>query len=107
VTLFSRELSPIYHSVAWAEAYIHTKWHLDPSRRLPTTDMGRKLGGCAPLVELGPHLIQCGQGRGLYLHAKFHVDAMHPTVWPQYTSVTDRTNSPKTTWRNGNKTKTK
>ena len=40
VLLFSRELSPIYHSVAWAEAYIHTKWHLDPSSRLPTTDMG-------------------------------------------------------------------
>ena len=29
--------------------------------------MGQKLGGCAPLgeVELGPHLTQCGQGRGL------------------------------------------
>jgi len=28
--------------------------------------MGRKLGGCAPLGEgeLGPHLTQCGQGRG-------------------------------------------
>jgi len=34
---------------------------------LATTDMGRKLGGCAPLREevLGPHLTQCGQGRGL------------------------------------------
>jgi len=33
------------------EAYVHTKWHLDPSSRLDTTDMGRKLqfcaGGCA------------------------------------------------------------
>jgi len=29
--------------------------------------MDRKLGGCAPLGEgeLGPHLTQCGQGRGL------------------------------------------
>ena len=35
--------------------------------RLATTDMGRKLRGCAPLVEgeLGPCLTQCGQGRDL------------------------------------------
>ena len=26
--------------VAWAEVYLHTKWHLDPSSRLPTIDMG-------------------------------------------------------------------
>ena len=34
-------------SVAWAEAYLRTKWHLDPSSRLATIDMGRKLGGVA------------------------------------------------------------
>jgi len=28
-----------------------TKWHLDPCTHLAATDMGRKLGGCAPLVE--------------------------------------------------------
>jgi len=27
-----------------AEAYLHTKWHLHPSSRVATTDMGRKLG---------------------------------------------------------------
>ena len=27
-----------------AEAYLHTKWNIDPSSRLVTTDMGRKLG---------------------------------------------------------------
>jgi len=44
---------PIEHKVAWAEAYLHTKWHLSPSIRLATTDIGRKLGGggCAPLGE--------------------------------------------------------
>jgi len=31
--------------VAWAEAYLRTKWHLDPSSRLAATDMGQKLGG--------------------------------------------------------------
>jgi len=35
---------PIEHKVAWAEVYLHTKWHLSPSSRLATTDIGRKLG---------------------------------------------------------------
>jgi len=25
---------PIQHNVAWAQAYLCTKWHLDPSNRL-------------------------------------------------------------------------
>jgi len=36
---------PIKHKVAWAEAYLRTKWHLSPSNHLATTDIGRKLGG--------------------------------------------------------------
>ena len=40
----------IWHNVAWAEANLHTKWHLDPSNRLATLDMGRKLGGGASWV---------------------------------------------------------
>jgi len=53
-------LVSIEHKIAWAEAYLHTKWHLSPSSSLATTDNGRKLGGCAPLgeEELGPHLTQ-------------------------------------------------
>jgi len=35
---------PIEHKVAWAEAYLHTKWHHSPLSRLATTDIGRKLG---------------------------------------------------------------
>jgi len=38
-----------YHNVAWAEAYLPTKWHLDPSSCLATTGMGRKLGEAVPL----------------------------------------------------------
>jgi len=30
--------------VAGAEAYLHTKLHVDPSDRLLTIDMGRKVG---------------------------------------------------------------
>jgi len=37
-------------TVAWAEVYLRTKWHLDPSSHLATTDMGHKLGrGAVPL----------------------------------------------------------
>jgi len=39
-----RSWVPIQHNVAWDEAYLRTKWHLDPSGRLATIDMGRKLG---------------------------------------------------------------
>jgi len=58
----SNAMSPV------AETYLPTKWHLDPSSRLATTDMGRKLGGCCAAFfvgELRSHLIQCGMGRGL------------------------------------------
>jgi len=37
--------------MTWDEAYLRTKWHLDPSSRLVTIDVGRKLGDCsAPLL---------------------------------------------------------
>ena len=37
----------IEHKVAWAEAYLHTKWHFNVSSRLATINMGRKFGGLA------------------------------------------------------------
>jgi len=62
--------------VAWAEAYLHTKWHLDPSSRLATIDMGRKFGSMLPFGggELGLHLAQCGLVVA-YLYAKWYLDA--------------------------------
>ena len=76
------------HKVAWAEAYLHTKWHLDPCSHLATTNMGRKLGA-VPLWggELVPCLTQCVRGRPTYMPSFI---LMHPTVWPQCTNVTDR-----------------
>ena len=60
--LCTRELHPVCHSVIWAEVYLRTKWHLDPSSRLATihVNMGHKLGGAVPffLGELGPHRTQ-------------------------------------------------
>ena len=35
-------------SIARAEAYLRTKWHLDPSSRLATIDIGPKLRGAKP-----------------------------------------------------------
>jgi len=47
----------VVYNIDWAEAYLCTKWHFDPSSHLVTIDMGRELG-----VGL---LTQCGLGRGL------------------------------------------
>jgi len=52
--------------------YLRTKWHLDPFSRLATTDMGRKLGGCAPW-RLGPYLTNVARAEA-YLHTKWHLD---------------------------------
>jgi len=34
--------------VAWTEAHLHTKWHLDASSCLAVIEMGRKLGALSP-----------------------------------------------------------
>jgi len=39
--------------VARADAYLPTKWHLDPFSRLATTEMGRKLGALPPFLGEG------------------------------------------------------
>ena len=63
-----------------AEVYLCTKWQFNLSSHLATTDIGRKLGLC-PFWggELGPHVTQ------------WCFILVHPTVWSQYTNVTDRT----------------
>jgi len=63
----------------------------DPSSRLATTDMGRKLGagsGCAPLGQL-----RAGSPSNTMWPRPTSMPSfilIHPTVWPQYTNVTDR-----------------
>jgi len=39
------DLDPIKHNVARAEAYLHTKFHLDPSNRLATIHQRHRLTG--------------------------------------------------------------
>jgi len=48
-----RDLSLYQQNVAWAEAYLRTKWHLHPSSRLATKDMGQKLGELRPFWGAG------------------------------------------------------
>jgi len=48
------KLDPHLTQYRWAEAYLHTKWHLDPSNHLATTDVDRKVGDCCmPLSMRG------------------------------------------------------
>jgi len=56
-------------------------WHFDPSSCLATTDMDGKVQGgcCAPFWAAG------SQSNTMWLGV-----LIHPTIWPQYTNVTDR-----------------
>jgi len=90
-------MSPVkkyYGMKIWDEAYLRTKWYLDPSSCLATPDIGRKLGdvplwgelgrGLHPLPligegELGPHLTV--PWAEAYLHTKWHADAS--SLWSQ------------------------
>jgi len=77
------------NSVAWAEAYLPTKWHLDPSSHLSTTGMGQKLGAPPPFGGGG-----AGSSNtiwpGLRPTCMPSFILIHPTIWPQYTNITDR-----------------
>jgi len=56
--------------------------------RLTTIDMGRKLGNCAPLGRAGSPSNTVWPGHRPTCMPSFVL--IHPTVWPQYTNVTDR-----------------
>ena len=61
----------------WAEAYLHAKYHLDPSSRLATINMGRKFWGLSPLFWVGaagsPSKTKSPRSVA-YLHIKWHLD---------------------------------
>jgi len=78
--------------VTWAEAYLRTKWHLDPSSRLATTEMDRKLGRgvlCPPFLG-GSWLPSNTMWPGPRSTSMPSFILIHPTVWTQYTNVADR-----------------
>ena len=64
-------------------AYLHTKWHLDTSSRLATTDMGRKLWTVPLFVGAGsPSDTVCPRPRPTTMPSFILI---HPTVWSQRT----------------------
>jgi len=72
------------------EAYLPTTWHLDPSSHLATTDMGQNWrtpppfwggGGGSPSNTMWPGPRPTCTPSFIWIR---------PTVWPQYTKVTDR-----------------
>ena len=80
----------IKHKVAWAEAYLRNKWHLDPSSHLATIDMGLKLGGSVPFLGRGAGSPSNTMWPGPRPTCMLSFILSHPTVWPEYTNVTDR-----------------
>ena len=86
------------HDVGRAEAYLHAKFHLDPSSHLVTTDMGRKLGTPHPFGGWGAGFPYNAMWPGPRPTCLPSFILIHPTVWPQYTNVTDR---PDRQWSDG------
>ena len=80
------------NNVAWAEAYLRTKWHPDSSNNLVTIDMVRKAGCCCALFCVGswsPSNTMSPGSRSTSIPSDILIC---PTVWShsQYTNVTDR-----------------
>jgi len=61
--------------VAWAEVYFRTKWHLDPSSLLATTDMAKIGWGCARVSGGWVPIKRKVAWADAYLHTKWHLDA--------------------------------
>jgi len=69
--------------VAWAEAYLHTKWHLDPCSRLATIDMGQKLGASALFLGRGAGSQSNTMSLGSRLTFLPSGILIHRATWPQ------------------------
>jgi len=83
VPLLEGELSShLTQSRPGREAYLRTKWHIDPSSRFSHNRHGPKIGGCAPFLdgELRPHLTQSPWPRPIAVSSGVLILA---AVWPQ------------------------
>ena len=79
-----RGLSPYQTKVPWAEAYLHTKWHLDASSHLATIEMGRKLGGgLRPLFGEGAESPSNTKSPGPRSVSITNGIMIHAAIWPQ------------------------
>jgi len=76
------------NTVAYAEAYLRTKWHLDPCSRLTAINVGRKLGAPPLFGEVGagsPSTTKLPAWAETYLRTKWHFDAS--SRWPFFLGV--------------------
>jgi len=82
---FFREGSclPIQHNVDRTKAYLRAKCHLDPSSRLATIDMGRKLGAPLPFWEGGAGSPSNTKSPGLRPSSIPSDILIHAAIWPQ------------------------
>ena len=72
------------NTVAWADAYLHTKWHLSPSRHLTTTHMDRislKKGGTVPFRGGGAGTPSNTMSLGLRPTPVASGILIHPALW--------------------------
>jgi len=67
-------------SSGWAEAYIRTKWHLDPCSPLTAIGMSRKLGVLSPFWEGSwvPIYTMSSDWAEAYIRTKWHLDPYSP-----------------------------
>jgi len=69
--------------------YLRTKWQLDPSSRLATTDMG-KIEGLCPFWGKAAGSTSNTMWPGPRSTSMSSFILIDPTAWPQYTNVTER-----------------
>ena len=74
VPLFGVAGSPC-NNVAWTEAYLRTKWHLDPSSCLATIDMGQTMRVLCPYLGGAGSPSNTIAWAEAYLRTKWYPDA--------------------------------
>ena len=70
VPLSVGELSPHLTQCPWAEAYLRTKWHLDPSNRLATIHHRYRQTDNGPVAQGELLLVTVAKKPGLYMRAR-------------------------------------
>ena len=80
---WEKEAGSPSNTIAWAEVYCRTKWHLNPSSSLSTTDIGRKMEGLSPFLGGGAGSPSNTMSPGLRPTSVPSGILIHPAVWPQ------------------------
>jgi len=62
------------NNVARVETYHRSKWHIDPSSRLATSNMGRKLEAVYPFLGRRVGSPSSTMWPKVYVHIKWHLD---------------------------------